>query len=116
MTISHALFAISCFALLSPHALAQEAPKTSSACVDVEVDGQRTMSYQCLQEKLQEKAAQEALRPAGPNSESITRQAPNQLGMPTPATLSNRMGNALGSSIKPQRPAPTPMPSPLVRP
>lgn len=94
-------------------ALAQ-APAASSSCVDVEVDGQRTMSYACLQEKLQEKAQQEAMRPRGGNSESIIEQAPNRLGMPTPATLSNRMGNNLGHSIKPQRPVEPVAPPPFL--
>lgn len=93
-----------------------QAQEASSSCVDIEVDGQRTMSYACLQEKLQKKALQEAQRPKTSNSETIIEQAPNRLGMPTPATLSNRMGNNLGHSVKPQRPDDTPTRSPLLVP
>ncbi|MCH4271012.1 hypothetical protein [Kerstersia gyiorum] len=41
-------------------------------------------------------------------SEAPLRQAPDQIGIPTPATLSNRMGNQLGHSATPQRPPRSP--------
>ncbi len=92
-----------------------QAPLAASSCIDVEVDGQRSVSMACLQEKLQEKMRQEAHRPKAANSESVVQNAPHQLGMPTPATLSNRMGNALGHSVRPQRPAAEPVPPPFLQ-
>ena len=37
-------------------------------------------------------------------SEAITHRPPNQMGLPTPATIGNRMGNTFGTSAYPQRP------------
>ncbi|QDJ43180.1 hypothetical protein CBR71_19005 [Bordetella hinzii] len=37
-------------------------------------------------------------------SEEAPRRPPSALGMPTPATLGNRMGNTFGVSAFPQRP------------
>ena len=39
-------------------------------------------------------------------SEAITHRPPNQMGLPTPATIGNRMGNTFGTSAYPQRPSP----------
>ena len=38
--------------------------------------------------------------------EAITHRPPNQMGLPTPATIGNRMGNTFGTSAYPQRPSP----------
>lgn len=74
------------------------------ACVDVEVDGYRSLSYNCLSEQMAAPAkAPNAANPALA-SEAITRRAPNQLGMFSQSTFSNRMGNNMGRSAVPQRP------------
>lgn len=71
-------------------------------CVEVEVNGQRVPSYDCLQQRLSPEPAKRP--PALPQSEQQVLQAPNSLGLPTPSTLSNRMGNQFGQSAFPQRP------------
>jgi hypothetical protein len=83
---------------------ADKAVKAEAACVEVEVDGVRTPSYNCLSQKLQPKAT-----PTNPNapqmgSEAIIQRPSNQLGVFNRAATSNRMGNTFGTSVYPQRP------------
>lgn len=83
---------------------ADKAAKAEAACVEVEVDGVRTPSYNCLSQKLQPKAT-----PTNPNapqmgSEAIIQRPSNQLGVFNRAATSNRMGNTFGTSVYPQRP------------
>lgn len=86
-----------------------------SACVDVEVDGYRGLSYDCLGQQL---AGPARARPQGDiqASEQATRRAPNQMGLANKAAASNRMGSNFGRSALPQRPpAPihtSPLPGP----
>ncbi len=72
------------------------------SCVEVEVNGQRVPSYECLQQRLSPEKAKRP--PTLSRSEQQVLQAPNSLGLPTPSTLSNRMGNQFGQSAFPQRP------------
>jgi len=86
----------------APHAQKPAAP--NSACIETEVNGYRALSYDCLNQKMAPDASQ---RPApGLESEAITQRPPNQMGLPTPATIGNRMGNTFGTSAYPQRPQP----------
>lgn len=86
----------------APHAQKPAAP--NSACIETEVNGYRALSYDCLNQKMAPNAPQ---RPApGLESEAITQRPPNQMGLPTPATIGNRMGNTFGTSAYPQRPQP----------
>ncbi|WMD20818.1 hypothetical protein RAS12_00145 [Achromobacter seleniivolatilans] len=89
-----------------PAAATRTAPSTgaSSACIDTEVNGYRALSYDCLNQKMAPDAAPRP--PATLGSEAITQRPPNQMGLPTPATIGNRMGNTFGTSAYPQRPAP----------
>lgn len=80
----------------------------SRACVEVEVDGYRGLSYDCLSQQMAPPPAPQTPADDTTPSEALLRQAPNQLGIPTPATLSNRMGNQLGHSATPQRPPRSP--------
>ncbi|MEI2415512.1 hypothetical protein V8Z80_04940 [Orrella sp. JC864] len=101
-----------CAALSAAHA-AQAAPappppsggKPVPSCVDVEVDGYRSVSYDCLGQQMAP-----AVPPNRPNpamsSQDITRRAPNQAGLATPATTANRMGGNFGNSAFAQRPPP----------
>lgn len=81
----------------------------SAACVEVEVDGVRAPSYNCLSQKLQPKAT-------GPNgatapklaSEEIIQRPSNQLGLFNRAATGHRMGNTFGTSVYPQRPPNSP--------
>lgn len=83
---------------------ASKAGKDDPACVEVEVDGVRAPSYNCLSQKLQPKTT-----PSNPNapqmgSEAIIQRPSNQLGVFNRAATSNRMGNTFGTSVYPQRP------------
>ncbi|MCP1633373.1 hypothetical protein [Kerstersia gyiorum] len=80
----------------------------SRACVEVEVDGYRGLSYDCLSQQMTPPPSNQPPAADTTPSEAPLRQAPNQIGIPTPATLSNRMGNQLGHSITPQRPPRSP--------
>ena len=79
-------------------------PAPGGACIDTEVNGYRALSYDCLNQKMAPDAAPRP--PAAPGSEAITQKPPNQMGLPTPATIGNRMGNTFGTSAYPQRPSP----------
>lgn len=74
------------------------------ACIDTEVNGYHALSYDCLNQKMAPDAAPRP--PPTPASEAITQKPPNQMGLPTPATIGNRMGNTFGTSAYPQRPTP----------
>lgn len=82
-------------------------PERQTACVDVEVNGYRGLSYECLGQQMtpQGNHTSERERDATPESEAITRRPANGLGLVTPSTLSNRMGSNFGSSALPQRPS-----------
>lgn len=76
----------------------------AGACIDTEVNGYRALSYDCLNQKMAPDAAPKPAPALG--SEAITQRPPNQMGLPTPATIGNRMGNTFGTSAYPQRPTP----------
>lgn len=81
---------------------AKPAGAAHGACIDTEVNGYRALSYDCLNQKM---APAATARPAPQlESEAITQRPPNQMGLPTPATIGNRMGNTFGTSAYPQRP------------
>nr|AGS50298.1 hypothetical protein [uncultured bacterium Ele45G2]AIF26548.1 hypothetical protein [uncultured bacterium fosmid pJB45G2] len=81
---------------------AKPAGTSDGACIDTEVNGYRALSYDCLNQKM---APAATARPAPQlESEAITQRPPNQMGLPTPATIGNRMGNTFGTSAYPQRP------------
>lgn len=83
---------------------AQKPAAPGGACIDTEVNGYRALSYDCLNQKM---APDTPHRPAtGLESEAVTQRPPNQMGLPTPATIGNRMGNTFGTSAYPQRPQP----------
>lgn len=87
----------------SPSQAAQTAPaRPGGACIDTEVNGYRALSYDCLNQKMAPDAR--ARPPTVLESEAITQRPPNQMGLPTPATIGNRMGNTFGTSAYPQRP------------
>ncbi|WP_090209716.1 hypothetical protein [Pseudomonas asplenii] len=86
------------------HAAQESEP---SGCVEVSVDGYKAADYHCLSQQMSgppnsetKRRNQQALNP------DISRKAPNQAGLATPATTSIRMGNTFGTSVKPQRPTP----------
>lgn len=88
----------------APAASAPKPAAADGACIDTEVNGYRALSYDCLNQKMAPAATPKP--PAGLESEAITQRPPNQMGLPTPATIGNRMGNTFGTSAFPQRPQP----------
>ncbi|WP_242411397.1 hypothetical protein [Burkholderia sp. A1] len=73
-------------------------------CVDVEVDGVRALSYDCLSRQLQSGAAPSA-GASQPASEDRARQPSNRIGTFNLSAERNRFGANWGKSVTPQRPA-----------
>lgn len=80
------------------------APAPAQPCVEVEVNGERVRPWACLQQKLTPPAAQRAPT-AVPEAERLMRQPGNQMLQYNLEGTRQRMGNALGNSVVPQRPA-----------
>lgn len=89
---------------------AEDDVKDDSACVEVEVNGVRAPSYNCLSQKLTPSAKPNKADGKAPQiaSEAIVQRPSNQLGLFNRAATSNRMGNTFGTSVYPQRPPPRP--------
>lgn len=83
-----------------------ETPEASQGCIDVQVGQSRALAYDCLSQQLQggDPRAAKGLRGRVDPVQQLQRQAPNQVGLATPAATSTRMGTAFGSSVVPQRP------------
>lgn len=103
----------------SPHAPAMQPARAPAqdppACIDVEVNGQRVPSYECMSARLAPTADQ-ATRPAQLASERNAMRPSNEIGLFNQAATHQRMGNAFGTSAHPQRPTAPPPVSPVVRP
>ncbi|MEF3067757.1 hypothetical protein [Pandoraea apista] len=97
------------------HASGAAAAHARAGCVDVEVNGQRSPSYDCLTNQLQPASSPLAGgRAPGLESEDIANKPGNQIGGQFNwSATSQRMGNAFGNSATPQRPA-TPPPTPII--
>ncbi len=80
--------------------------EAASGCVDVNVDGYKAPDYECLSQQMGNNpdAAKAAQKNLEAQKKSVDKQAPNQIGLSTPAATHVRMGNTFGSSVKPQRP------------
>lgn len=97
--------------------LAQAEANETPSCVEVEVNGQRTRSFDCLTQKLLPTTAS-AQKPSSSSvaSETIVERPSNQLGLFNRSATSQRMGNTFGTSVYPQRPVAQKPASPLIRP
>lgn len=84
-----------------------------TACVDVEVNGERAPSYTCLTQQLTPSRDAKADE-RGLASESIANRPSNQLGLYNRAATEHRMGNTFGTSVLPQRPPNNPQGAPVV--
>jgi hypothetical protein len=93
-------------------AQAEEAP----GCVEVSVGGYKAPDYGCLSQQMgnNPEGAAAAQKNQEAMNDPVNQRAPNQVGLATPAATSTRMGNTFGTSVKPQRPAPTTGTSPLL--
>jgi hypothetical protein len=101
---------LACIGFFGSRAFA-EAAKTGEAnaptpCFEVEVNGERAPSYECLTQKLRPapSAGGAAPTPALMGSEAIVQRPSNQLGLFNRQATANRMGNTFGTSVYPQRP------------
>ncbi|MEI2262064.1 hypothetical protein OHC51_14000 [Stenotrophomonas indicatrix] len=93
-------------ALAAPWAQAEQAAKQADAapCIEVQVNGERIPAWDCLQRKLAP-AAGTAARPDLPEAERLLRKPGNQLLQYNLEGTRQRMGDAFGRSVVPQRPA-----------
>ncbi|MFW0758597.1 hypothetical protein ACN1C3_28445 [Pseudomonas sp. H11T01] len=85
-------------------------------CVEVSVGGYKAPDYGCLSQQMgnNPEGATAAQKNQEAMNDPVNKRPPNQLGLATPAATSTRMGNTFGTSVKPQRPAPTVGTSPLL--
>lgn len=100
-----ALFAFN-FILIGSALSSEAEVKGDAACVEVEVNGVRAPSYNCLSQKLSPTVKPRNTDGKTPPlaSEAIVQRPSNQLGLFNRAATSNRMGNTFGTSVYPQRP------------
>lgn len=93
-------------ALGSPWARADPAAEQTGAapCIEVQINGERIPAWDCLQRKLAP-AENNALRPNLPEAERLMRKPGNQLLQYNLEGTRQRMGDAFGRSVVPQRPA-----------
>lgn len=85
---------------------AGEAKKQEDAapCIEVQVNGERIPAWDCLQRKLAP-ASKATKSPALPEAERLMRRPGNQLMQYNLEGTRQRMGDAFGRSVVPQRPA-----------
>lgn len=79
-------------------------PAKPPACIEVQVDGERVPAWDCLQQRLAPKASA-ARAPALPEAQRLMRQPGNQMLQYNLEGTRQRMGDAFGRSVVPQRPA-----------
>lgn len=82
---------------------AQDAAPQSVPCVEVRIGADRAGRLDCLNQAL--RAAADAARPGSADVAVATNRPPTALGLPTPAEAKQRLGNAYGHSVVPQRPS-----------
>jgi hypothetical protein len=78
---------------------------SSPSCVDVQVEGARSLSFDCLNQELKDAAQQQNETAPTVSAKDVTGSgAPTQVGTFSYTGTSIRMGNAFGHSATPQRP------------
>lgn len=111
---STVLFAL----LVGAHAAAWAADQAEdTTCISVEVNGVRTLPYECLSRQLaspQTTVSAEKLRDISPLSARNAARPTNELGLFNRSATSIRMGSNFGHSAMPQRPSSPPMQSPII--
>lgn len=76
-----------------------------TTCIDVEVNGIRTPSIECLNQQLSQTTQKKGTETVPMlKSEQVTQMPSNQLGLFNRAATSISMGNNFGKSAFPQRP------------
>ncbi len=86
----------------------------AASCVDVSINQQSVLAFDCLSRVLAAGAASSAA-PA-PALDAVASEPSNrQVGQYNFSALSHRMGSNLGKSVLPQRPPPTYAPTPAAQ-
>ncbi|MBN3728740.1 hypothetical protein G3N92_31795 [Burkholderia sp. Ac-20379] len=105
------MLGVACASLYASGARAETAEPDSAdgavrhkVCIDIEVNGIRTPSYDCLSRKLQA-ATVPAAGASAPMSAQLATQASNRVGTFNLSAERNRFGANWGKSAIPQRPA-----------
>lgn len=91
-------------ALLFAAPLLADTPRAQPSCMNAEVNGYRSQSYECLGQLM---AAPEDPRHKADSrlsSERIIQRQPNQLGLFNQAATRLRMGSNFGNAVTPQLP------------
>ena len=79
--------------------------EASPSCVDVQVEGAHSLSFECLNQTLKDAAQQQSETAPAVSAKDVTGSgAPTQVGTFSYTGTSIRMGNAFGHSAIPQRP------------
>jgi hypothetical protein len=81
-------------------------PDRATPCVDVEIGGDRSQYFKCLNEQL-ERGAEQEHKVQQPTAPLDARSPSNKVGTANDAAARQRMGNSFGTSATPQRPNPT---------
>jgi hypothetical protein len=98
---------------LSPPVVAADSaatePQASNRCVDVHIQGDNTRYLDCLNSELNREVAKQADREALLQTVVANSQAhsPTQMGLFNQTATHERLGNAFGHSVIPQRPVVT---------
>jgi len=90
-----------------------QATDQTQPCVDVEIGGDRSAYFKCLNEQIQKNVEHERGTPQ-PTAPIDAQSPSNQVGTANDAAAREKMGNAFGKSATPQRPPPSVFPNPLV--
>ena len=101
---------------LSTRAQEPAPPSTNApaSCVDVSINQQSVLAFDCLSRVLSTGAARPT--PPAPALDAVAGEPSNrQVGQYNFSALSHRMGSNLGKSVLPQRPPATFAPTPAVQ-
>ncbi|MFL6959945.1 hypothetical protein ACJ7C5_19395 [Nocardiopsis yanglingensis] len=96
--------ALALLLVLAPVRAVEAKKEEAAPCIEVQVNGERIPAWDCLQRKLAP-ASKTSKSPALPEAERLMRQPGNQLMQYNLEGTRQRMGDAFGRSVVPQRPA-----------
>jgi len=100
-----ATVAASIGAVAAPITLPPVKVEASPSCVDVQVEGAHSLSFECLNQSLKDAAQQQSDTAPAVSAKDVTGSgAPTTVGTFSYTATSIRMGNAFGHSAIPQRP------------
>lgn len=94
------------FAIPLPALTAEpQTPLNTASCIEVEVNGYRSLPYDCYQQLMSPRVQEKVTKNAGSKFDAdISKRQPNQIGLYSQSAFKNRMGNHFGKSAQSQRP------------